>query len=273
MKNIYLIANWKMNPVSEKEAKALAKGVATGIRKIKPKRTEVVLCPPFPYIKSIMARPSAAIPASKTGLGTYNPPVRRSPSVGGKPNFSLGAQNCHYENSGAYTGETSPKMLEDMGCKYVIIGHSERRHYFKEDSEFINKKINAVFSSKMIPVLAVGEREGESVNVVVEQLKESLRGISATRVKQLIIAYEPVWAIGTGKAATVNDAMSARLLIQKTLSELYSRNTAESVPILYGGSTNSKNISSFIIDAGMNGALVGGSSLKAEEFVKMIEKL
>lgn len=247
MKKLYLIANWKMNPTTEKQAQKLASDIASGLKKQKlSKNTEVVLCPPFPYL-----------PAVGKNLN----------------NIKLGAQNCHFEEKGAYTGETSPKMLKDLGCKFVIVGHSERRKYFGEKGELISKKVKAVLKARLIPVLAVGEREGESLSIVSKQLKEAFNGITEAEAKKMVIAYEPVWAIGTGKAASPNEAMSARILIQKNLKEIYSEKIANSMHITYGGSTDSKNILSFIQESEMDGALVGGSSLKAKEFIKMAQKI
>lgn len=248
MKKLYLIANWKMNPTTQAEAKKLVSDVLRGIKSLKAKNVEVVFCPPFPYL----------------------------------PLFSsvhLGAQDVYFEDSGAYTGEVSPKMLKDLGCKYVIVGHSERRQYFGETSETINKKLKAVLKNKMTPILAIGEkdRDGEPNTtwyaIVKQQLTEALDGISAAKMQKIIIAYEPVWAIGTGVAATADDALTAKLLIQKTLAQLYSKSLAQKVPVIYGGSTDSKNIAQFVQEAQMNGALVGGSSLKAKEFVQMAEAI
>ncbi|MDX1607623.1 MAG: triose-phosphate isomerase [Candidatus Spechtbacterales bacterium] len=250
-KKIYLAGNWKMNPVTLKQAEKLAKDTAEGFGKIKNKKNvEIILCPPFSYLEAV---------------GRHIPTKSNS--------INLGAQNCYFEDSGAYTGEVSAKMLKDIGCKYVIIGHSERRKYFREDSELINKKIKSALKHSITPILAVGESDNEPVRIVKEQLAGALEGLSVARAKKLIIAYEPIWAIGTGNAATANDAMSARILIQKVLDKLYTRATANTVPILYGGSTNSKNINTFIKDAEMDGALVGGSSLDAKEFIKMAKQI
>lgn len=237
-----------MNPTSQAEAKKLTKEVVSGLGRLKKRTgTEVVLCPPFSYLQIVGT-------ALKSGV-------------------KLGAQNTYIKDSGAYTGEVSSKMLQDLKCEYVIVGHSERRNYFNEDSELINGKLKSVLKHKITPVLAVGEKEGESISVIKKQVIDAFEGITPGQVKKMVIAYEPIWAIGTGKVASTDDAMSARIFIQKTLSDLYSKNTAESVPVIYGGSTNSKNISSFIIDAGMMGALVGGSSLNPKEFIKMIEQI
>lgn len=245
MKKLYLIANWKMNPTTPKQAEKLAGEIVLRLKKVKPSRKlETVLCPPFLYLPNVIAK-------------TFGGAIKQ------------GGQNCHFEDSGAYTGEISPKMLKNAGCKYVIIGHSERRMYFEEKGELINKKITAALKNKLVPILAVGEKKGESLSVVKGQLKGALKNISEKDIKKIVIAYEPVWAIGTGNPATPDEALSAKILIQKTLGELYSAKLAGLVPVIYGGSTDSKNILSFIEEGGMDGALVGGSSLKASEFVKM----
>lgn len=247
-KKIYLIANWKMNPANVRQAERLAANIVGGLSKIKNKKgVEIILCPPFPFLQ---------VTSRKLRVG-----------------IKLGAQNCHFKDSGAYTGEISVKMLKDLKCQYIIVGHSERRKQFGEDSYLINKKLKAVLKNNLTPVLAVGEREGQSVRVVESQLKESLAGIRGAKAKNIVVAYEPVWAIGTGKAASTDDAMGARIMITKVLSGLYSKATANKIPILYGGSTNRKNIARFIWDAGMDGALVGGSSLNAGEFIKMTQEL
>jgi len=258
-KKLYLIGNWKMNPTTQKEAKKLMADIFRGLGLL-PLKTklhsglnpnlEVIICPPFSYLKSI----------------THNL----------KSNFALGSQNCHYEDSGPFTGEVSPSMLKDLGVKYVIVGHSERREYFKEDNELINKKLKAVLRNNMTPILAVGEksREGEgAIREVQEQLGGALLGLKASDVKKIVFAYEPVWAISGGdpnhKSADPNDVLGMRVYIKRVLLNLYNKKLAEAVPIIYGGSTNSQNIALFIEQAEMDGALPGTASLNAEEFIKM----
>lgn len=257
MAALYLIANWKMNPDSLGEARKLALTVEKGISKFKNRKNiQIILCPPFPHLSIVKSQLSIV---------------------------ALGAQNCHFENLGAFTGEVSASMLKDIGCEYIIVGHSERRA-MGEDDTIINRKIRAILKNKISPVLAVGEKTRESFNVhgrwtgepdraIREQIRVALNGISAANAKRLIIAYEPVWAIGTGNAAGADDVFSVRLFIQKILRELYSPAVQKSIPIIYGGSTSSKNIASFVRDAHMDGALVGGASLNAEEFIKMGEAL
>ena len=247
-KKKYLVANWKMNPVSSKDAGKLAWDIVGGFNKIRSKKgLDIVICPPFPFLQIV---------AQKLG-----------------PGVKLGAQNCYFEDSGAYTGEVSAKILKSLNCHFIIVGHSERRKYFNEDSLLVNKKVKAVLKNGLVPILAVGEKAGESVKVVERQLRGALKDISGAKAKNIIIAYEPVWAIGTGRAATADDAMGAGIMIKRVLADLYSKTTADKVPILYGGSTDSKNISRFTKDAGMDGALVGGSSLNAKEFIKMAQAI
>ena len=245
----FVIANWKCNPTTQVEAERLFDTVEKGIKRIKDlKNIEVVICPPYPYI-SYMGNPKSEI---------------RNPK--------LGAQNCYWEQSGAYTGEISPTMLKNLGCSYVIIGHSERRKYFNETNKTVNKKLLSAFKVRLKPIFCVGEQEKEGMSLVVKnQLIEGLSGIKRTQMRNLIIVYEPVWAIGTGNPCQPNDAMKAILFIKKTLSELYNRELAEEIPILYGGSVNSKNAKDYIKEAKMNGLLVGEASLDGREFIKIIK--
>lgn len=243
----FIVGNWKMNPITSAEAERLFDAVEKGIKRIKDlKNTEVVICPPFVYCSQF--------------------PVHGS--------LKLGAQDCYWEQEGAYTGEISPTMLKNLGCSYVIIGHSERRKYFNETNEMINKKLLSAFNVRLKPILCVGEQEGEEMSSMVKnQLVEGLKDIKRTQMRNLIIVYEPVWAIGTGNPCQPNDAMKAILFIKKTLSELYNRELAEEIPILYGGSVNSKIAKDYIKEAEMNGLLIGGASLDGTEFVKIIKQV
>ena len=191
-------------------------------------------------------------------------------------NLSLGAQNCHWEASGAYTGELSPQMLFDTGAEFVIVGHSERRNYMGESDDIVNLKIKAVLRAKLRPILCVGERAGEEMSLAVEnQLTKDLAGLGVNQMKEIIIAYEPVWAISAqgGKSCLPDDALSATLFIKKTLTKLYSRFLADKTPIIYGGSVRADNEGGYVKQARMNGVLVGGASLEADEFMKMINNL
>jgi len=218
-----IIANWKCNPKTLAEAKRLFNNV---------KKTKAVICPPFVYLTEF--------------------------------NYKfLGAQNCHWEESGPYTGEVSPKMLKDLGVKYVIIGHSERRTYFYETDETINKKLKAALGAGLIPVLCIGEKKGEDANLVVEnQLSHDLNGISEKDRDKIIIAYEPVWAIGTGDFCSKNKAKEVLEFIKRKFNN----------KILYGGSVNSK-ITRDYTEAGFDGLLVGGASLDVKEFINIVKNV
>lgn len=230
-----IVANWKMNPPSQAEAKNLFDSVKRGIKNIK--KAEVVICPPFIFL-----------PILKTE----------------------GAQDMFWEQKGAYTGEISPSMLKDFECKYVIIGHSERRKYFGETDEMINKKLKAALREKINPILCIGEtkeerEQGMTESVLKRQLACGLEDISKTRFPQIVFAYEPIWAIGTGKACDVEEAQKMGLLIRKIISK--------NARVLYGGSVNSKNAGGYIKEAGLQGLLVGGASLDAKEFIKIIKSV
>lgn len=253
MKELYLIGNWKMNPTSQREAKSLWKD----IERTAPKNgVHTVICPPFPFI-SLLKSTSA---------------------------LALGAQDCFWEQEGAYTSGVSPAMLKALGCEYVIVGHSERREHFGDTDVIINKKLRAALKKNLRPVLAVGEKtrktfdsRGAHTNeldpIIKEQVEGALRGVSAVQVRNIIVAYEPVWAISKGKknhmVATSRDVMMASIYIRTILARLYSRAIAEKIPILYGGSTTSANVEEFIKDGGVDGVLVGSASLDASEFRRM----
>lgn len=245
--NPIIIANWKMNPQTVKEAEELFDSVEKGIKNIKNiKGIEAVICPPPVFLNTI-----------KKG-----------------ENVKLGAQDCFYEDKGAYTGEISVGMIKDAGCEYVIVGHSERRKYFGETDEIVNKKIKAVLSSGLTPIFCIGETEEQRRNhkteeVIKRQLEKGLDGIKAN----LVIAYEPVWAIGTGNPCSAEEAKRMCLFIKKILASIYDLKILGQIPILYGGSVNSDNSASYVKEAGMNGLLVGGASLKVEEFIKIVKNV
>ena len=262
IKKPVIVANWKMNPVSLKEAKTLFEKVRSEVKKISKKNAEVIICPPYVWLDALKGASSA--PRANLQL-------------------SLGAQNCFWESKGAFTGEVSPLMLKNLGCRYVIIGHSERRYIMGETDEAINQKIKTAIRCGLKAILCVGEKERkddesgakatEDINLIVgKQLEKALADISAGKIINITIAYEPVWAIGTGNPCSPDQAMKATLFIRKVLTKLYNRNIAEQIKVLYGGSINSKNAAAYVIDAQMNGLLVGGASLQASEFVKIIEK-
>lgn len=190
--------------------------------------------------------------------------------------IGLAAQNVHFEENGAYTGEVSASMLLDINCKYVIVGHSERRQYFFETDELVNKKIKTVLEHEMSPILCVGENlmqreEGKTLSVVEDQLRVCLRGINDAQMERIVIAYEPIWAIGTGKPATAEMAQEVHKAIRGILENLFSKNVALLVRTVYGGSVTSKNIGQLMKQPDIDGALVGGASLDAEHFVDIIQ--
>jgi triosephosphate isomerase len=244
---IPLIAgNWKMNTTAS-EAERLVLEMLERLDNIR--GVEKVLCPPFVSL-----------------VGTNM--MLQSSSI------KLGAQNMYFEAKGAYTGEVSPLMLVEL-CEFVILGHSERRWYFGETDELVNKKVKAALANKLKPILCVGERleekeAGKTEEVVGRQLRAALSGIEP--VRDLVIAYEPVWAIGTGKAATGEQAAATIQFIRGVVARLWNRNIAQDLRILYGGSVTSTNISEFISHPEIDGALVGGASLKAEEFVSIVQQ-
>ncbi len=221
-----------MNPQTLAEAKRLFNSVKKGIKNIK--NIEVVICPPFVYLSILGAS------ASAKGYG----------------GLAIGSQNCFWEKEGAFTGEISAFMLKDIGCKYVIIGHSERRRYFKETCAIVNKKLKAALTNNLKPILCI-----DSIN----QVKRGLKGISKKEIKKIIIAYEPIFAIGTGKACSISKAKKMNFSIRKILGK--------SSIILYGGSVNPKNAKDFIMKAGFQGLLIGGASLNHKEFIEIIKKV
>ncbi len=191
-------------------------------------------------------------------------------------NIKLGAQDVYWQDEGAFTGEVSPLMLKDVGCHYVIIGHSERRKYFFETDETVNKKIKAAQAAELVPIFCIGEtleeREaGKTINVVEEQLKGGLSGLSGDDILKLVIAYEPVWAIGTGKTATPQQAQEVHEFIRKWLRQNASALVADEVRILYGGSVKPSNIKELMQQVDIDGALVGGASLESQTFTEIVK--
>lgn len=212
---------------------------------------DIVLCPPFTALSSV----SEVIADSNIGLG---------------------AQDMYWEEQGAFTGEVSGGMLKDAGCKYVIIGHSERRQYFSETGEAVNKKIKAALKSELIPIVCVGEtlsqrEEQQTMRVIKEQIQEGLKDIPAEEAEKLVIAYEPVWAIGTGRNATAEQAEEVQKYIRNLLSEIYNEATAEGIRIQYGGSVKPENIKELIQQPDIDGALIGGASLKIDSFSRIVK--
>jgi triosephosphate isomerase len=242
----FIAGNWKMNTMVT-EAEKLVLEMLDGLDRIE--GVEKVLCPPFVSLVAIdmMLRGSS---------------------------IKLGAQNMYFETEGAYTGEVSPLMLSEL-CEFVILGHSERRWYFGETDEMVNKKVKAALANKLRPILCVGERlaeneAGKTEEVVNRQVTTALDSVGS--VSELVIAYEPVWAIGTGKAASSEQAAVTIQFIRDVLARLWDKSVAQDLRILYGGSVTGANIAEFISRPEIDGTLVGGASLKAEEFVNIVEQ-
>ncbi|WAA11940.1 triose-phosphate isomerase [Fervidibacillus halotolerans] len=190
--------------------------------------------------------------------------------------LGIGAQNMHFEESGAFTGEISPVALKDLSVKYVIIGHSERREMFNETDESVNKKVHAAFKHQLIPIVCVGEtleeREADRTKEIVEsQVKEALKGLTEDQVEKTVIAYEPIWAIGTGKSSTAEDANEVCGYIRKVVATMFSETAADRIRIQYGGSVKPANIEQFMAQEHIDGALVGGASLDPESYLQLLE--
>ncbi|MBW9150763.1 triose-phosphate isomerase [Clostridium estertheticum] len=246
MRKGIIAGNWKMN-------KTVAEAV-TLIEEMKPlvkdAKCDVVVCPTFLCLDAVI----------KATKGT---------------NIKVGAQNMFYEESGAFTGEVSPGMLEDIGVDYVIIGHSERRQYFNETDEAVNKKLKAAYSHNIIPILCVGEtlsdREGNiTEKVLASQVKLDLEGLIKEQVEKLVIAYEPIWAIGTGKTATADQANETIAFIRATVGAMFGSEVAEKVRIQYGGSVKPSTIKEQMAKSDIDGGLIGGASLKAQDFAGIV---
>lgn len=190
--------------------------------------------------------------------------------------LNIGAQNCYFEDNGAYTGETSPAALKDLGVKYVVLGHSERREYFGETDEDVNKKALAVFKHGMTPIICCGETDeeresGQFEARVCSQVSNALKGFTEEQVKSAVIAYEPIWAIGTGKSATSEDAESSCKFVRSVVEKDFNTEVAQAVRIQYGGSVKPENIKEYMANENIDGALVGGASLEVDSFVKLLE--
>ncbi|MBF1339311.1 MAG: triose-phosphate isomerase [Megasphaera micronuciformis] len=247
MRKTIIAGNWKMNHTGAQVKSVLTELVADVALGVKP---EVVVAPVFPYLET----------AVQLTQGTA---------------VHIAAQNMHFEESGAYTGEVSPSMLVDIGVEYVIIGHSERRTYFNETDETVNLKVKAALAHDLIPIMCCGEtlqqrEQGEMQRFIEGQIEAGLAGISKEEVENIVIAYEPIWAIGTGKTATVEQAQEVCALIRRKLEALYDIKTADKISILYGGSVKSGNVGELTSSLDIDGGLVGGASLKADEFTKII---
>lgn len=247
MRTPFVAGNWKMNKTVE-EARALVAEMLPGLQEVK--LVEQVLCPPF----------MSLMPVSAMLVGTE---------------IGLGAQNLHWEEKGAFTGEVSPGMVKEF-CKYVIIGHSERRTYFGETDETVNKRTLAALARGLVAIVCIGEtlaenEAGQTAAVIERQIREGLKNIPAEQLIRLVIAYEPVWAIGTGRAATGPDANRVvAAMIRPALRELYGKAVADATRVLYGGSVTGANATEFFSQPEIDGALVGGASLKPADFVEIV---
>ncbi|MGO9113696.1 MAG: triose-phosphate isomerase [Thermoguttaceae bacterium] len=247
MRRKFIAGNWKMN-LDRKTAVALAEAVAREAEKFS--GVDLAVCPPACYLEAV----GQAIKGSKVALG---------------------AQNVYHASNGAFTGEISTSMLCDLGVKYVILGHSERRHILGETDAEINEKIHASLQAELLPIVCVGEllseREaGRTFDVIQSQFDGSLAGVSGAQLKKVVIAYEPVWAIGTGKVATPQQAEDVHLALRKIIAERYNNEIAQLVPIQYGGSVKPDNARDLLGQADIDGALVGGASLKVDQFMGIV---
>jgi triosephosphate isomerase len=248
--NRIVVANWKMNPQSQKEAEILFKESYSLAKNIK--NTQIIICPPFPFL--------------------FLSKKYKSKKV------MLGSQNVSAEAEGSYTGEVSPLMLKNMGVSYAIVGHGERRR-LGETNKVVNVKILNLLKFKLLPILCVGESnrdtDGAFLLFVEEQIKESLAGVSSTQIKNIMIAYEPIWAIGKDatREATKEEFMEMKIFIKKVISDIYNPKIAHSIIILYGGSVNPLNTKSFIQDGGADGLLVGRDSINPKKFGAILSAL
>ena len=249
-KNI-VAGNWKMNSVLS-EGKKLASEVIHMVQDKVQNDVEVVLIPPFVHLAGIH------------GL------------IGSAANISLGAQNCHQEKAGAFTGEVSAEMIHSTGARYVILGHSERREFFAESDELLARKVQFVIENGLTPIFCCGEklasREAEEQELVVEkQITTALFGLSRDEIKEVVIAYEPVWAIGTGKTASSQQAQDMHAFIRSLIATKYDTETADEISILYGGSVKPANAKELFDQQDVDGGLIGGASLKSKDFVDIIK--
>ncbi len=247
MRKPIMAGNWKMN-TSIKEAVELVTGLKREVAGVTD--VDIAVCPPFTHLTSLQDVISGS-------------------------NIGLGAQNMYVTEDGAFTGEISPTMLKDTGCTYVILGHSERRQYFNESDEFINTKVKKALEHGLTPIICVGEsleqrEKGITGDIVTAQVKGCLAGLSDDQMLKCVIAYEPVWAIGTGKTASNEQAQEVHALIRGLLTELFSESIAQQIRIQYGGSVKPDNVAGLMQQPDIDGALVGGASLKVDSFTKIV---
>lgn len=253
MRQKIVAGNWKMNKTLE-EANVLTAELLGMISDEVRNDAKVILCTPFPYLL----------------------PIRNQ--VGNTPRVAVGAQNCSDHPWGAYTGEVSAPMLKSIGIQYVIIGHSERRQYFNEDGKVLAQKVDAAIANNLTPIFCCGEplvvrEDGKHEELVKHQIEEGLFHLPSDGLKKVVIAYEPVWAIGTGKTATSQQAQEMHAVIRKHLAGKYGQPVADAISILYGGSVNAGNAKELFACADVDGGLVGGASLKSREFTDIIKSI
>jgi triosephosphate isomerase len=247
MRKKFIAGNWKMN-TTRTEAQGLASAIAAKVGTAN--AVEVAICPPSLYLETVCQ-------------------AAKDSAVG------VGGQNCYHEAKGAFTGEISPQMLIDLGCKYVILGHSERRQIFKESSQDVNRKVVAALAARLTPIVCIGEtlderKANQTAAVVRQQIEGSLAGLSADQMLKIVIAYEPIWAIGTGVVATPEQAEEVHADLRRLLETRYNAEVAAAVRIQYGGSVNAENAASLLSQPNVDGALVGGASLKADSFLAIV---
>jgi len=250
MRKPFVAGNWKMNTDGHTGTN-LAEAIASATVEVAGQSVDVAVCPPFVYLQAVAGVLSAS-------------------------HIALGAQDVYIESKGAFTGEIGASMLKDVGCAYVLCGHSERRHVIGEPDELINKKVAAAISGGLLPILCVGElieerQASKTEEVVTRQMKNGLAGLSAEKVSAVTIAYEPVWAIGTGLTATPQQAQQMHALVRKLLAQTYDGQLAEGIRILYGGSVKPGSAADLMRQKDIDGLLVGGASLNADDFVAIIK--
>jgi triosephosphate isomerase len=248
MRTKIIAGNWKMNKIA---AEAIAFARDLKVKTLNIRKTEIIVCPPF------------------TALAIVQDILKDSRA-------EVGAQNVHYAPSGAYTGEISAEMILSAGCRHVIIGHSERRQYFAETNQLVNQKLIHVLTTSLNPIVCIGEtleqrQNGQTENVIKTQLHESLDGLTIDQLKRVVLAYEPVWAIGTGVTATPEQAEDVHRFIRELIRNRFGQKTAESIQILYGGSVKPDNIRDLLSRTDIDGGLIGGASLNVASFVEMIK--
>jgi triosephosphate isomerase len=247
MRKPFIAGNWKLN-LASKAAADLAGQLLAKVSEFE--GIEVAVAP------------------TATSLAAVIDVLRGSP-------IGVAAQNCYWEQSGAFTGELSTEMIKEIGCSHVIIGHSERRQFFSETDETVNKKLHAAYRAGLMPIVCIGEslnqrESGRTMEVVASQLKGALKEISVEQMQQLTVAYEPIWAIGTGKTASPDQAQEVHAFLRGQLMEMFGQNVADAVRIQYGGSVKASNAKELMAKSDIDGALVGGASLKADDFIGIL---